>query len=356
MYTEEEKNLITLCSIKEISYKCREILYDGMNSRVPDFEKHKSYLIKTLSCGVYNKVKSEYSDRLYREELFARLHEAGIVCVTVFSNRYPRYLANIPDAPHVLFCKGNKDLLFTRCFAVVGSRRTQPNMLKLCKKITRELSEHFTIVSGIADGADTAAVEGALESGKIISVLANGFDYFYPACNKSLIEKVAEKGLLLSEFPPDESPKSYNFPVRNRIIAGISEGTLIVSAGKKSGAGITANYAAEYDRDVFAFPYSPGVASGEGCNKLIKEGATLVETVDDVFFAFGLESKKNENNVLTETESELYNIIKEYGEAFIPDVAQKLGKQPYELIPVLSSLEIKELIVRLGGNRYSAIK
>lgn len=353
MYTEEEKDLITLCSITELSYKCREILYDGMKNRRPDFSKYKEILIKTLTHGVYNKVRAEFSDPNYGERVFAGLKKRGITCVTMFSADYPESLLNTPAPPHVLYCKGNVSLLKTRKFAIVGSRRTRPNVKASCKRMSGEIAEAFTVVSGIADGADTSAVEGALPSGKIISVLAYGFDYFYPACNENLIKQVAEKGLIVSEYPPEIGPQAYYFPARNRIIAGLAEGALIVSAGKRSGALITAGYAADYGREVFAFPYSLGVASGEGCNKLIKEGAYLVENTGDVFSAFGLEFKQAEKPKLNEEELALFNEIREQGEAFIPAVAEKLGKPPYRLIPVLTSLEMKGLIVKLGGNRYA---
>ena len=129
----------------------------------------------------------------------------------------------------------------------------------------------------------------------------------------------------------------------------------MVSAAKRSGALITANYALEYGRTVFAFPYSIGTASGEGCNALIKKGGLLTENILDIFSLFGLDFKEPKNQALSETESAVLKIIREEGEGFAPEIAQKLGKMPFELIPFLSSLEIKGLIVRLGGNRYSAL-
>ena len=130
-----------------------------------------------------------------------------------------------------------------------------PKILADCRKIAGEASEKFTVVSGIADGADTAALEGALDAGgKVISVMANGLDYIYPLTNKDLAKRVEENGLLVSEYLPDVQPKPYYFPVRNRIIAGLSRGTLVVSAGVKSGALITADHAVDYGRDVFALP------------------------------------------------------------------------------------------------------
>lgn len=355
-YSKTEENLILLSSIPELTYKMRRVLLSELNSDCADFVKYRDFLIKSLSEGVYNKVKDLYLSADYRCKVLSGLEKRGIKCVTYFSDGYPETLKNTSAAPIVLFCKGNLSLLKTRCFAVVGSRRTLPNILKECKNISAALTDGFTVVSGMADGADSAALRGALPSGKVISVLANGFDYVYPAFNEELTQDVEKYGLLVTEYSPEVAPRSYNFPVRNRIIAGLAEATLVVSAGKRSGALITAGYALDYDRTLFAFPYTLGVASGEGCNSLLKKGGILAENILDIFSVFGLDCKPTGQIKLTDEEGRLLEIIRGEGEAFLPTVAEKLGKAPYQLIPAISSLEIKGLIVRLGGNRYSALK
>ncbi|MDE6505128.1 MAG: DNA-processing protein DprA [Clostridia bacterium] len=356
MYTEEEINLITLCSFEELTYKQRFTLLSDLTRAEPDFVKYGEILIKTCGDGVYNKVKDKFFSRTYREKILSKLNGRGIKCVTYFSKAYPENLKNIPCPPITLFCKGNVNLLKERCFAVVGSRKTPPNIIKECKTAANSLSQYFTVVTGMADGADTAAIEGALPSGKIISVLAYGFDHVYPALNENLLRKVEKSGLLITEYTPQIPPLNYNFPVRNRIIAGLSEGVLVVSGGRKSGAKITAGYALEYNRRVFAFPYSVGVESGEGCNQLIREGAALARNTLDVLSDFGLNFNPPPKPELTEEEAEILKLIKNEGEAFAPSVAEKLGKLPFQIIPALSSLEIKGMITRLGGNRYAALK
>ncbi len=355
MYTREEIDIITLCSFEELTYKTKYVLLDGLQSMRPDFVKFENMLIKSLSAGVYNKVKGRYFSEEYRKRILQSLEKRKIICVTYASPDYPEYLRQTPFPPITLYCKGNAKLLKTRCFSVVGSRVTAANVIKECKKISGQLTRHFTVVTGMADGADSAAAEGALESGKIIGVLAYGFDFTYPAFNGELMKKVEEKGLLITEHTPQIAPKAYLFPVRNRIIAGLSEGTLVVSAGEKSGALITAEYAAEYGRHVFVFPYNIGVATGAGCNSLIKKGGLLTENILDIFSAFGLDFKEPEKEELTEAESELFALISAEGEIFVPEAAEKIGKMPFQLIPVLTSLEVKGLIVRLGGNRYAAV-
>lgn len=354
MYTKEEENLIVLSFIDELTSRIRCDLVSGRAGET--YEEKEKFLVKTLPAGVYNIVREKFCDANFRSSALEKLKRDGIGCVTYLSDGYPENLKHTDCPPAALFYKGNASLLNTNCFSVVGSRKSTAAALAQCRKICGELTHAFTVVTGMADGADSAAAEGALDSGKIISVLANGFGYFYPAVNRGLIERVAQNGLLLSEYPPHIPPRKFNFPFRNRIIAGLSRGTLVVSAGETSGALITADYAAEYGRDVFAFPYSVGIASGVGCNTLIKNGAYLTENILDIFRAYGLDLEKSENYVkLTAEEEAVYKLIKAEGEAFLPAVAQSLKMFTYQLIPLISSLEIKKKIIRLGGNRYSAI-
>ena len=355
MYTEEEINLITLSCLDELSYNIKCTLLSDLSSAVPDFSKYENILIKTLPAGVYNKVKGKFYDSSFRATLLDGLEKRGIKCVTYFSEDYPESLKNIPAPPINLFCKGDMSLLKTRCFSIVGSRKSTARCLVDCKKLSGEIAQKFTIVTGMAEGADTAAAEGAIESGKVISVLAYGFDNFYPAVNANLIKRVAEEGLLISEYKPSIKPQAYMFPIRNRIIAGLSEGTLIVSAGIKSGALITANYAADYGKDVFVFPYYPGTPTGAGCNYLLKNGAIPAENILDIFKEFGLDFNKPNAVTLTEEESKVLSAVREEGEAFLPAIADKLNMPAYKLIPIFAALEIKGLAVNLGGNRYSAI-
>ncbi len=346
-YTKTEEDIIVLSAIDELNEKqlCRLVCQNKQN-----------FLIKTAPQGVYNIVKGKLYSEAFRAEVFENLSRKGIECVTYLSPDYPESLKNIDEPPAVLYCRGNRSLLKSSCFSVVGSRNCPSASVALCKKLSGQITQAFTVVTGMAEGADSAAAEGALPSGKIISVLANGFDRFYPATNRALIESVADKGLLISEYPPHILPLKRNFPYRNRIIAGLSRGTLVVSAGAKSGALITADYALNYGREVFAVPYNAGSVSGAGCNKLIKEGAHLAENILDIFEVFGLDLNKPERAIsLTDDENAVLEQIKILGEAFLPVVAKNLNKQPYQLLPIISSLEIKGLIAKLGGNRYAAI-
>ncbi len=355
VYTEDEENLITLCSLDEFSYSQRAYLLSNLKSYAPDFAKGEQKLIKTLTAGVYNKARDKFLSREYREKVFDGLEKRGMFCVTYASRDYPGELRKIPAPPITLFCRGRKELLKDRKFAIVGSRRTPPAYAALAKSVSADIARRFAVVTGTAEGADAAAVTGALATGNVICVLANGADCVYPACNSALLSEVAKKGLVISEYFPDVPVRSFQFPVRNRIIAGLAEAGLIVSAGEKSGALITAGYLEEYSKKIFAFPYQPNSVAGAGCNSLLKCGAQLCENSADISSVLGVELKKSGDAELSEREREVLGIIREAGEIFAGELAARLDCKQFELLPALSKLEIKGLIVRLGGNRYGAV-
>ncbi|MCD8040925.1 MAG: DNA-processing protein DprA [Clostridia bacterium] len=354
-YSAKELDLIALDSIKELNYKLRQEITDNFTYSRPQ-KKYSANLIKTLGEGVYNKVKEDFYDQARRDRHLKELEKKGVTCVTYFSESYPKQLRSIPVPPCVLYCKGDVSLLKTRLFCVVGSRSAQMRSLKFCSDISGKISREFTIITGLADGADSAAASGAIEAGgKVIGVLAFGFDYIYPSANSALFKKVEQNGLLISENLPDVQPRRYLFPVRNRILAGLCEGVLVTAAGAKSGACITAEYAFRYGRDVFSVPYTPGSPAGEGCNKLIKKGAYLTENILDIFGAFGLDFNAQKGADLTEREQRILDAIRAEGEAHISRISAAVGCPSYELLADLSSLEVKKVIMRLGGNRYSAL-
>ena len=300
---------------------------------------------------VFEKMLSSLDSADYMKGLLASYEKKEIVCVTCFSEHYPEALRNIPDPPLVLYCRGNVRLLSERKFAIVGSRKTDADILARTEEISRGLSRCFAIVTGIAEGGDTAAVRGALESGKIISVLAYGLDHVYPAVNRDLLKKIAKNGLLVSEYIPSRKSEPYLFPARNRIIAGLSEGVLVVSGGMKSGTRITAERAYDYGRDVFAFPYGIGVNSGEGCNKLIKDYAKLTDDLVDITSVFGINLTEKEKTPLSDTERKVLACLGEGG-AHVSEIAEKTGMREAELSPLLILLQMKNRVVSLGGNRW----
>jgi DNA processing protein len=321
----------------------------------PDFAKLSKETIKTSLNGVYNKVKALFASPDYRAELIARYEKEGIFCVTYFSDDYPQRLREIPVPPLVLYGKGKRALLREKFFCVVGSRHTSPYGTKQATSIAKDLCDHFAVITGIADGADSAVLEGAIPSGKAVCVLAGGFNEIHPATSVALVKEVEKNGLVLTEHLPETKPLGWMFPVRNRILAGIAEGTLVVSAGRKSGALITAGYCLEYGRELFAFPYNIQVESGVGCNDLIKKGAYLTENILDIGQVFGLNLNRKENVLLSPVEKKILAYLKEQGEAHVNQLAKYLNCQPFELSPYLAALEVKNCVARLGSNRWAIV-
>lgn len=353
-YTQSEINLIVVDSIAELNYTQKKLLLASVNNANSNCEKYAKAFISACGEASYNKAKTTLFDENYRRKLLEELDKRGIVCVTYKSTGYPEQLKNIPVPPLVLYARGNVELLKGQLFAVVGSRKTTEYAYAECKKICAELAEKFVIVTGVADGADSAAACGALDSGNIICVLPGGHDSSCTA-NVKVLKEVEEKGLIISEFPFGMPARKYTYFLRNRIIAGLSKGVLVVSAATKSGAINTANYAIDYSREVFAFPYNIGITSGEGCNNLIKKGAYLCDSANDIFSVFGIEARQEESLSLDKDERQVLNLLKQDGETHVERIAERLGKQLFEINAVCAMLEIKGLVCRVGGNKYCAL-
>lgn len=196
---------------------------------------------------------------------------------------YPPLLAEVESAPPILMLRGDAKLAARPAVAVVGARNASAAAVKLARQFAGALAEAgFSVVSGLARGIDGAAHQGALAGGATIGVIASGIDIAYPPEHADLQEQVATQGLLLAEQPPGTEPLARHFPSRNRIIAGLAGGTLVVEAAPRSGSLITARLAGDFGREVMAIPGSPLDSRSHGCNQLIRDGAVLVQTPDDV--------------------------------------------------------------------------
>lgn len=353
-YNDRERDLIIADSLKELNYKQKKLLLASLSKDNANREKYAAALIKSCGEGVYNKVKARFADENYRKKVFENLDKRRVMCVTYKSTLYPAELKEIPAPPLVLYTRGNSELLKGVKFGVVGSRKTIPAAVEQCKKICAELAEKLTVVTGVADGADRAAALGALASGKIICVMPCGHDG--SGAHSAILKQIEKVGLTVSEFTPQTSAQRFTFLLRNRIIAGLCKGVLVVSAAEKSGALNTASYAADYSRDVFALPYCPGIPSGEGCNKLIKGGAYLCDSADDILNALGFNcDKKVAGLALDGDEKAVMDLLREEGELHAEKIAAAIGKKPFEVGAICASLEIKGLLVKTGGNKYTAI-
>lgn len=206
----------------------------------------------------------------------------------IVDRQYPWLLREIPDPPLALFVVGEPGCLNMPCLSIVGSRNPTPQGRETAKLFARRLAGlGFTIVSGLALGIDGCAHHGAVDSGRTVAVCAHGLDTIYPPAHRALASALCEKGALVSEFPTGSEPRRHNFPQRNRLISGMSLGTLVIEAGLRSGSLITARLAAEQNREVFAVPGPINSPQSRGCHSLIRNGASLVESLDDIFREIG---------------------------------------------------------------------
>lgn len=353
-YTKQELSLIWLDSFAQLEYKHKKMLLDLSGK---DFdatkiiENGKEYLVNNVGVQVYSVMKASLSVE-YITQVVEGLERRGVKAVTYTSSNYPKALNNVDYPPLVLYAKGNIKLLNEEnIFGIVGSRKSLAQSLSIASDYAKELSNAgFTLVTGIAQGVDESVIKSVLNgNGKVISILAGGIDNVYPQTNQKLCDKVAVNGLVISERLPEVTAMPYMFPVRNRLISGLSKGVLIVSAGKKSGTLWTADYALEYGKDVFAIPYGIGIASGEGCNKLIKQGALLTDTPEDIITHYGIKVDSKEKLQLTPLEKNIVEILSQ-GSSHVELIAQGLNKKTFEITPTLSIMEIKGLVIKTGNN------
>ena len=221
------------------------------------------------------------------EREIAAVEKLGARYLALGQGLYPRLLAELEDAPPLLIVKGDLKLLDKRSVAIVGARNASAAACRFARGLAHDLGQDgLVVVSGLARGVDSAAHDGALETGTI-GVIAGGIDIFYPPENEQRQRAMSERGLVVAEMPPGTEPRARHFPYRNRIIAGISAGTVVVEAAPRSGSLITARLAAEAGREVMAVPGSPLDPPAQGCNQLIRDGATLVQSARDVVDELG---------------------------------------------------------------------
>ena len=350
-YDADERAYLWLCACTTTDYRTRSALLDSAPS--------PKYLLEEPEKYFPAEERLYHADRRERElevdALISHLEKKGCFAVTLISDDYPEQLKHISMPPLILYGMGRRELLQKRRFCIVGSRITPPWAEKMGYAIAEELSEHFAIVTGLAEGGDSAAIAGALESGNLICVLPCGITECYPAAHASLKKKIAQRGLILSELLPGERPKKYTFHARNRILAALSEGVLVISAAKRSGTLITANYALDFNRDVFALPHNAGVKQGEGCNDLLKKGAFVVTDTEDILNVYNIKHVDKKAVKLTAEEKAVLEMVRQSGDVHAAFISQNMGMSVFEAMAILSALEIKGVAVRSGGNRFSAV-
>ena len=290
------------------------------------------------------------------EEELKKIKTMGIEIITYSDQRYPALLKQIADPPPFLYLKGEAELLNTPSIAIVGARRASFYGLKIATKLATNLTElGITVVSGLARGIDAAAHQGALQAGgNTIAVLGCGLDIVYPSENQKLYAQVEKQGALISEFPLGTPPLSQNFPVRNRLISGLSLGVVVVEAALRSGSLITARLALEQGREVFAVPGPINNFYSRGTHALIKQGAKLVENVMDIVEELNLSVSKDTSehfNIKLDPVSErILSLL--HTPKYLDEIALNLNEDVVDLSSVLTLLEIQGLVKQLPGKQY----
>jgi DNA processing protein len=314
-------------------------------------------------------LRKEIAGRITRREFLVdpskvakKIQRLGVRILTYAETGYPPLLREIHDPPMLLFLKGKEIPLNNTFISVVGSRNPTPYGLKTAEEIAQGLARRsLGIVSGMARGIDSAAHWGCLGGkGFTVAVLGTGIDVIYPASNKKLFEQITEHGAVITEFPLGTPPEPKNFPIRNRIISGLSKGTVVVEATKNSGSLITAELSLEQGREVFAVPGSVHSFKSTGCHHLIKQGAKLVENSDDVLDELGMNypfAQKTDTlkgpplPIMEDNEKTIFEIIGDFP-LHIDEIAKEAGLEPGTVSSTLMKMELKGLVRQLPGKLF----
>ena len=360
-----DKAVIFLDSFDFATYRKKQLFFDLIKKPENIFDISQIKLLKSKITEIFS--EEEYSILInaiasHNETLIDKNFEKlKIKAISIYSSEYPQTLKNIDTPPFVIYYKGDLSLLNSKCFAIVGSRNITNYGKQATEKFARDLTQSgFTIVSGLASGVDTVAHSTTLiEKGKTIAVLAGGLDEIYPATNTNLARDIVEKGgLLITETRPYKRTESYMFPIRNRIIAGLSCGVLVTEAQEKSGVIHTKNYALDYGKEVFAVPGSIFSASSVGANNMIINGqAKAVGCIQDILDEYNLKftpkTQKFENFSINETM--IIQVLKSGPKAF-QEIVDLTKLEVKTLNTLLTTLLIRGIIKKLAGNVYYLVE
>lgn len=299
------------------------------------------------------------------EEELARAQKLGMWVVTPVDAEYPRQLLEIHDPPLALYGKGTLQERDRYGMAIVGTRRPSHYGREVARNLAAQLAQAgITVISGLAAGIDTEAHEGALQGqGRTLAVLGSALDRVYPPSNAGLAERIAERGAVLSEFACGREPDRTTFPIRNRIVSGLSRGTVVVEAGRKSGALHTANSALEQGRTVFAVPGRIDSPASEGTHELLRQGAVLTRHVDDILSEFELLGagprilpQKSALRPALSAEEALLVARLEDGELDVDSLIRLSGLTPSQVSVLLLGLEMKRVVRMLPGRVVEMIR
>lgn len=355
---------IGLTLIKNVGHAYAKKLLDHFGSAEAVFGASRKQLMEIRGIGKATASLILASDALEQAEkqvVFIEKH--GIKVLFYTDNEYPERLRHCPDAPVLLYYKGNADLNHPRIISVVGTRNATVYGRKLCQQLAEALAPYdVLIVSGLAYGIDIAIHKESLQHNiPTVGVMAHGLDRIYPALHKPLAKKMVGNGGLLTEFLPGTNPDKENFPKRNRIIAGLADATVVVEAAVKGGALITADLANSYDRDVFAFPGRTNDVYSEGCNLLIgTHRAALISHPGDLIYYMGWDEMRIKEEPievtavpleLSEEEHQVVSVLQEDALS-VDQLAVRSGFSESRLALHLLNLEMQGVLVALPGKVY----
>lgn len=359
-----KKYWIAFSSIEEVGSKFVQRLYNHFG----DIEKAFNASLNELSQIDGLNIKQaqnfiEKRDKVNLDKVMDEILRRNLTLITFEDKNYPYMLKNISDPPMVLYVKGNlENCNLEKTLAIVGSRKASTNAKDVLTRILSELrNTDICVVSGLASGIDTTAHQGALANNlKTIGVIASGFDFIYPTANRELYKRIEEGGgSILTEYLPTFEPLQWRFPHRNRIVSGLSYGTLVAEAAIKSGALITANLCLEQGRELMCIPGLVSNPNTAGIYKLLKQGAAMVTSAEDILNALNWEVKKENNsskpiNEYSDNEKKVLDSIEVEAKGF-DRISSETGLDFNNLLVCLTNLELKGIIKQLEGEKYKII-
>ncbi len=363
---DRTQSLVVLNMIPQIGSIKTRLLIQHFGSPEKVLEARQSELLRVH--GISEKIAqgvANWRESVSIEDEFEEVAKAGLKIVTIMDDSYPANLKEIYDPPIVLYVRGELESQDKYSMALVGSRRATVYGREMAAKLAFQLAGNsFTVVSGLAHGIDTAAHRGALKArGRTIAVTGSGFNHPYPPESVEMFDQIAENGAVISEFPMDIHPDKINFPIRNRIISGLSLGVVVIEAPQHSGALITADHALSQNRLVFAVPGRTDSPTFKGNHKLIKQGAKLVESAEDILEEFDYLFPKKEiaarcfdaedikHPELGELEQKVFATL-DNQEKYIDDIIVESDLAPTEVSSILLQLEMRRLVRQLPGKLF----
>lgn len=363
MMLEQRDIIIWLNHIEGIIHKDIEHLISYFYNIEEVWHADEKHIISALTDrSIISGKIIENRNEGFVEKIFESLDDNNILPLTIYDSAYPSKLKNIYDPPYVIYVKGNKIDFDMPLISIVGTRRATPYGKWAAHQFARELAKWGVgIISGLAMGIDTCGHKGALDgNGYTIGVLGCGLDQYYPASNRALMDEIFERCCIISEYCLGTPPLKYHFPARNRIVSGLSDGVIVIEAPEKSGALITADFALDQGKDVYALPGNINNIQSKGANKLIRDGARILLEVDDIIENLKyrypidkIDEKQSIKDDLSDLEMRVFDVIKR-NPINIDLIINETGIKASELNPILTILEIKGYINRMPGKIFTA--